>query len=70
MTETDDTNEKRVERAAMAIEIGVLDHENERDQLVDMLTNLRHYAEARGLDFVTCLDSSEMHWDAERSGGE
>jgi hypothetical protein len=39
------------------------------DQVVDLLANLRHFAEAHQLRFAPLLRLSKMHWEEERHGG-
>lgn len=40
---------------------------DDESDLVDALTDLRHYAAAHGLDFGDALDTSHMHFDHENS---
>jgi hypothetical protein len=36
---------------------------------VDLIANLRHFAEAHQLRFAPLLKLSKMHWEEERHGG-
>jgi len=66
------TNEERAAWAAHALlqyAIGKEGREEPYDEteaiLSDLLCDLRHYADRHSIDFKTCLDRAEMHYDAE-----
>jgi len=45
------------------------ENESIEDQVVDLLTNLLHFAEAHQLRFAPLLSRAKMHWEEERHGG-
>jgi len=63
------TNQDRVNDARLLIDL----HQkiNGDDQLdcvvTDVITNLRHYCKAEGLDFDKCVELSEVHFNAEEN---
>lgn len=63
----DDPN--KASNGAVKIEI-LLDNnydDNEKEtQLTDVLTDIRHFCEMKGLDFDACLDSSYAHYLGEK----
>ena len=61
------SNLKRVHRALKAME----GYDDEiRSDLVDLLTDLRHLAEAEDIDFDEAAATSLMHYMAETSDGD
>lgn len=42
--------------------------EHGEEAVVDLLTNLRHYADAHSVDFFAALDTSYQHYLAEKKG--
>ena len=58
-----DHAEKAMEAHAESIDI---DYERTQEALTDMLTNLRHYADAHGLNFFKALDVSYLHYLQEK----
>jgi hypothetical protein len=69
---TDITNEQRAGWAAHALlqyatgkEGGEELYDDPETVLTDLLSDLRHYAGRETIDFKTCLDRAEMHYDAE-----
>jgi NTP pyrophosphatase (non-canonical NTP hydrolase) len=41
-----------------------------RENVIDLLTNLRHFCDYALIDFNQALARSEMHWEAERTTDE
>ena len=69
---TDITNEQRAGWAAHAVlqyatgkEGGEELYDDPETVLTDLLTDLRHYTACENIDFKTCLDRAEMHYDVE-----
>jgi hypothetical protein len=69
---TDITNEQRAGWAAYAVlqfaigkEGGEELYDDPETVLTDLLTDLRHHADRENIDFKTCIDRAEMHYDAE-----
>jgi hypothetical protein len=69
---TDITNERRAAWAAQTLlqyaiskEGGEELYDDPETVLTDLLCDLRHYADRESIDFKTCLDRAEMHYDAE-----
>ena len=69
---TDITNEQRAGWAAHGVlqyatgkEGGEELYEDPETVLTDLLCDLRHYADRESIDFKTCLDRAETHYDAE-----
>lgn len=64
----------RIDRARAYVAIYRLHTNNLNDEdqsmLGDVLADLRHWAEAEGLDFEAAVTMSWMHWDAERDDTE
>ena len=65
------TNDRRVERAAQALSrylpvTRAPDIDEMEDAITDLLTDLRHYAAAYGLDIETRWRMSGVHFKAER----
>lgn len=63
-------NHSRAQAAGQAIEAhcdATGDHENDSfDDVVDLLTNLRHYCKTNGLSFGSALRVSKDHYEAEK----
>lgn len=55
------------QRALDSIPSGINDNE---EQLIDLLTNLKHWAINRDVSFTHCLSWAECHWHDEKKGGE
>ncbi len=69
---TDITSEQRAAWAAKALLQYAIDKEGGEELydeaelvLSDLLADLRHYAARESIDFKTCIDRAEMHYDAE-----
>ena len=45
-------------------------HVDDMASIVDVVSNLLHYAEESGEDVDDLLRVARMHWEAERHGGE
>jgi hypothetical protein len=59
---------RRYERAARAVDYYAGSDIDEPDAtLVDLLTDLMHYAEHNGIDFAAACESARMHYSAERA---
>lgn len=62
-------NEERAHRAELAMQyygdISGNDGEPERDNLTDLLTDIRHYAGTSGLDFDESARMAQIHYEAE-----
>lgn len=66
-------NEHRAYRAKQTILFYKVSQLNEagqmgREDLVDLLTDLRHFANSQGFDFDADLEMSNAHYIAEQSG--
>lgn len=57
-------------RAQAAIDAhGAIASSSGEESLIDLLTDLRHWANGKRYDFDVCLELSEVHYHAE-TGGE
>lgn len=61
------TIEDRVEYAQSIIDQAI-DQNDDRTQAVDLLGELMHWAQARGLNFDELLASARIHFEAEDEG--
>jgi|GEM_PF-5666220 len=58
-------NEQRLDRAKRALRGGNYRDEDPQTNLVDLLSDLRHWSDAMGLDLPAALATSQMHYKAE-----
>lgn len=63
-------NEARALRAYTAMDHYDGDSDESETNMVDLLTDLRHWADMKDLDFYACLDTSYAHYLAEKQEGE
>lgn len=63
-------NKTRAKRAASALASVKAYDPGTRDGLVDLLTDLMHYAEREGLDFEHAASIATSHYNAEKMGEE
>ena len=59
------TNTERIAKAHDAL-IPYLEFNDDMESITDLLTDLRHYADARKIDFYKALDMSYQHYLAEK----
>lgn len=63
-------NKNRAKRALCALSSVNTYDPGTRDGLVDLLTDLMHYADLEGLDFQHAVDIATGHYVAESNGEE
>ncbi len=69
-TKDQSENQGRVRAAEKAIRAGnaSFDERDVRSNAADLLTDLRHYCDAKDIDFAAVLDTSYEHYLAEKHG--
>ena len=45
------------------------EEEDKKDAMVDLLTNMKHYAEKHGWDFDELVETADKHFEVERQEG-
>lgn len=59
-------NEKRILQAQIALETEKDSYrQSEQENVTDMITNLTHFCDCKGVNFASCLLSATIHYDAE-----
>jgi hypothetical protein len=61
------TNRERIEKAANVLETANYHNGDVRDDLIDLLTDLRHFAAKRKIDFDAVLRMSELNFKEEHN---
>jgi hypothetical protein len=54
-----------IDKALEAAFPGVQAHASDEERLTDLLTNLRHWAQAKDIDFEKASQTSNVHFDLE-----
>ena len=73
MTKTRTTNQERADAASMALSMYIQSRgldgnpcaQSHYETMTDLLTDLRHFSAASGVDFTAAVRISEYHYDAE-----